>query len=166
MRILWTVNLIPRDAAQGLGVSSDVLGGWVESMASRLKKIDGVALAMVCKTEKSNQFDRVIDGVRYFSLGYDGKTSAAELETACDAIIGQFQPDVIQVEGTEFLHAKAMLNAGNAKKIPTVVSLQGILNGQYQYQCGQLPIDDMMFSRSLTNIFTALDSASAQNALV
>ena len=155
MRILWTVNLIPRDAAQGLGVSSDVLGGWVESMASRLKKIDGVALAMVCKTEKSNQFDRVIDGVRYFSLGYDGKTSAAELETACDAIIGQFQPDVIQVEGTEFLHAKAMLNAGNAKKIPTVVSLQGILNGQYQYQCGQLPIDDMMFSRSLTNIFTA-----------
>jgi glycosyltransferase involved in cell wall biosynthesis len=33
--------------------------------------------------------------------------------------------------------------------------MQGILNGQYQYQCGQLPIDDMMFSRSLTNIFAA-----------
>ena len=42
MKILWTVNLVPKDAAQGLGINSDVLGGWVETMASRLKKIDGV----------------------------------------------------------------------------------------------------------------------------
>lgn len=155
MRILWTVNLIPRDAAQGLGISSDVLGGWVESMASRLKKIDGVQLAVACKTEKQNNFDRIIEGVRYFSLGYGGKTSLQELEKLSASIIEKFKPDIIQVEGTEFLHAKAMLNVGNSQNIPTVVSLQGILNGQYQYQCGQLPIDDMMFSRSLTNIFTA-----------
>ena len=32
---------------------------------------------------------------------------------------------------------------------------QGILNGQYQYQCGQLPIDEMMFSRSIKNIVSA-----------
>lgn len=155
MKILWTVNLVPKDAAQGLGISSDVLGGWVESMASRLKKIDGVQLAVACKTEKQNSFDEIIDGVRYFSLGYDGKTSLHELENACENIINKFIPDIIQVEGTEFLHAKAMINVGNSKNIPTVVSLQGILNGQYQYQCGQLQIDDMMFSRSIKNISTA-----------
>lgn len=155
MKILWTVNLVPKDAAQGLGINSDVLGGWVESMASRLKKIDGVQLAVACKTEKQNSFDEIIDGVRYFSLGYDGKTSLQELERACKNIIDKFSPDIIQVEGTEFLHAKAMINVGNSKNIPTVVSLQGILNGQYQYQCGQLQIDDMMFSRSIKNIFTA-----------
>ena len=155
MRILWTANLVPKDAAQGLGINSDVLGGWVESMASRLKKIDSVQLAVACKTEKKNSFDKVIDGVRYFSLGYDVKTTLQELEIACENIIEHFKPDVIQVEGTEFLHAKAMLNVGNRKNIPTVVSLQGILNGQYQYQCGQLQIDDMMFSRSIRNIFSA-----------
>ena len=124
-------------------------------MASRLKKINGVQLAVACKTEKQNSFDEVIDGVRYFSLGYDSKTSLQELENACENIINKFNPDIIQVEGTEFLHAKAMINVGNSKNIPTVVSLQGILNGQYQYQCGQLQIDDMMFSRSIKNIFTA-----------
>ena len=155
MKILWTANLVPKDAAQGLGINSDVLGGWVESMASRLKKIDGVQLAVACKTEKQNSFDEIIDGIRYFSLGYDGKTALQELENACTNIIEKFQPDIIQVEGTEFLHAKAMINVGNGKNTPTVVSLQGILNGQYQYQCGQLQIDDMMFSRSIKNIFTA-----------
>ena len=113
MKILWTVNLVPKDAANELGITSDVLGGWVESMASRLKKIENVELAIACKTEKSNQFDKEIGGIRYFSLGYDGKTSLQELENACANIIEKFRPDIIQVEGTEFLHAKAMLNIVN-----------------------------------------------------
>ena len=45
--------------------------------------------------------------------------------------------------------------AGKKRNIPVVVSMQGILNGQYQYQCGQLPMDDMMFSGSLINMFAA-----------
>jgi glycosyltransferase involved in cell wall biosynthesis len=48
-----------------------------------------------------------------------------------------------------------MLDLCQQKNIPAVISLQGILNGQYQYQCGQLPIDDMMLSTSFINIFAA-----------
>ncbi len=155
MKILWTVNLIPKEASLALNVNSVVLGGWVESMAARLKEMPEVELAIACKTDKANRFDKEIGGIRYFSLGYDSKTKLDSLEQACDSIIQRFQPDLIQVEGTEFLHADAMLRAGNRAGIPTVVSLQGILNGQYQYQCGQLPIDDMMFSGSLAKIFTA-----------
>lgn len=124
-------------------------------MAAQLKTYPDIELTVACKIEKKYQFNDVVDGVQYISLGYDGKTTLAELEKQCSQIIDAVKPDLIQVEGTEFLHAKAMLNAGNAKGIPTVVSLQGILNGQYQYQCGQLQIDDMMFSRSIKNIFTA-----------
>ena len=155
MKILWTVNLIPSIASKSLNINSDVLGGWVESMATRLKEYPDVELAIACKTEKSNSFDKVIDGIRYFSLGYDSKTELSELENTCKDIVMKYKPDVIQVEGTEFLHAKAMLNVGNGMNIPTVVSLQGILNGQYQYQCGQLQIDDMMFCSSIKKIFTA-----------
>ena len=155
MKILWTVNLIPSEASHKLNIKSVVLGGWVESMAQRLKNYPDVKLAIACKTDKSNSFDEEINGIRYFSIGYDSKTDIKALENICNDIIGKFKPDVIQVEGTEFLHASAMLNAGNSNNIPTVVSLQGILNGQYQYQCGQLQIDDMMFSASLRKIFTA-----------
>lgn len=155
MNILWTVNLLPKEASQQLNINSTVLGGWVESMAFRLRQYPDVKLAIVCKTDKLNSFDMEINGVRYISLGYDGKTSLPQLEGFCKSIIEKFNPDIIQVEGTEFLHAKAMLNTGNRMNIPTVVSLQGILNGQYQYQCGQLQIDDMMFSGSIKKIFTA-----------
>lgn len=155
MRILWTVNLIPTVASQQLQINSVVLGGWVESMAQRLKTYPDVELSIACKTDKSNSFDTVIDGVRYLSLSYDSKSDLPELEQKCTEIVNKFNPDIIQVEGTEFLHAQAMLNVGNELDIPTVVSLQGILNGQYQYQCGQLQIDDMMFSASIKKIFTA-----------
>ncbi len=124
-------------------------------MAERLKAYPDIELAIACKTEESNNFDSVVNGVRYISLGYSGKNTLAELEDICNSIIDTVQPDLIQVEGTEFLHSRAMLNAGNKKSIPVIVSLQGILNGQYQYQCGQLQIDDMMFSRSLKEVFTA-----------
>ena len=91
MRVLWTANLLPKGASQKLNIKSNVLGGWVESMASRLKKIDGVQLAVACKTEKHNSFDEIIDGVRYSSLGYDGKTTLQELEAACENIIERFK---------------------------------------------------------------------------
>ena len=121
MKILWTVNLVPKDAAQGLGISSDVLGGWVETMASRLKKIEGVQLAVACKTEKQNSFDEVIDGVRYFSLGYDGKTTLQEIESACESIIKNFEPDIIQVEGTEFLHEKETPTSARQKRSSAMI---------------------------------------------
>jgi hypothetical protein len=155
MKILWSANLLPKEAAKHIGIKSEVLGGWVESMAERLKAYPDIELAIACKTEESNNFDSVVNGVRYISLGYSGKNTLAELEDICNSIIDTVQPDLIQVEGTEFLHSRAMLNAGNKKSIPVIVSLQGILNGQYQYQCGQLQIDDMMFSRSLKEVFTA-----------
>lgn len=155
MKILWTVNLIPTQAAKALDIQTVVLGGWVEAMASRLKQRDDIQLTVACKTDPTRRFDITADGVRYISIGYNAKTKFSALSARCTDIIETVQPDLIQIEGTEFLHAKAMLAAGKAGHIPTVVSMQGILNGQYQYQCGQLPIDDMMWSRSITDIFAA-----------
>lgn len=155
MRVLWTVNLIPSEATKELGIQSEVLGGWVESMASKLRGKGEIELGIACKCSADQQFKIEINGIKYYSLSYPAKQSLEDLEKTCEEIIADFQPDLIQIEGTEFLHAKAMLNKGNEKDIPTVVSMQGILNGQYVYQCGQLQMDDMMFSGSLTNIFAA-----------
>ncbi len=155
MKVLWTANLIPAAVSVKLGEKSEVLGGWVESMAEKLSKNNNIELGIVCKCEENLSFCETIDGVTYFSLYYTSSTSLSELEAKCDKIVSDFKPDIINIEGTEFLHARAMQLTAKKCGVPAVVSLQGILNGQYSYQCGQLPIDDMMFSKSITDIFSA-----------
>ena len=155
MRILWTVNLIPAELASALGIHSEVLGGWVESMAAQMRKREEIELAIACKCSEGQKFHKVIDGIHYYSLSYSSKTELEVLQKQCKSIVEEFKPDLIQIEGTEFLHAKAMLLCGKQLSIPTVASMQGILNGQYQYQCGQLPMDDMMISMSFTKMFAA-----------
>lgn len=155
MKVLWTVNLIPAEVSVKLGKTSEVLGGWVEAMAGQLRKNTNIELGIVCKCEENLNFCEVIDGITYFSLHYTSSTSLEELESKCDKIISEFKPDIINIEGTEFLHARAMQLTAKKHGTPAVISLQGILNGQYAYQCGQLPIDDMMFSKSATKIFAA-----------
>lgn len=155
MKILWAVNLVPVELSQKLHMQTEVLGGWVESMASQLRGKEEIQLGIACKCGEHQQFYEQIDGIFYYSIGYSPKTSLDELKKNCAYIVESFQPDLIQIEGTEFLHAKAMLEVGNEKEIPTIVSMQGILNGQYQYQCGQLQMDDMMWSGSVTKMFAA-----------
>ncbi len=152
MRVLWTVNLIPGELAQALHLKSTVLGGWVEAMSSQIRKIPGMELAIACKTDEKIQIDTMVNGIHYFDLAFE---SVSELEQKCSAIIEKFQPNLIHVEGTEFVHAEVMLRKAKEYQIPNVVSLQGILNGQYRYQCGQLPMEDMMFSKSMTNMCAA-----------
>lgn len=155
MRILWIVNLIPGKAAEALQIRSEVLGGWVESMIGQLRTDENMQLAVVCKASPGQHFSIEADGVKYYGLPYSSRTKPEELENSCGRILDEFKPELIQIEGTEFPHAKAMMNAGKQRSVPVVVSMQGILNGQYHYQCGQLPVDDMMWSRSATNIFAA-----------
>ena len=153
MKILWTANLIPANLSEKLNITGEVLGGWVESMAKELSKNGDIELAIACKCEKNQVFYEEADGVKYYSLNYSASTDLNTLIEVCSSIIEKFSPDIVHIEGTEFLHSKAMLCAAKAKKIPTVVSMQGILNGYYNYQCGNLQIDDMMFSKSLTEVF-------------
>ena len=141
MRLLWTVNLIPKNSAEKLQIESDVLGGWVEAMLARLKDEPGLEIAVACKCEGAD-FDEIIDGVRYISLNYN-----RDLSEQCKQIIVKTNPDLIHIEGTEFPHSMAILKTAKGIGIPAVVSLQGILNGQYNYQGGQLQLDDMMLSR-------------------
>lgn len=155
MKVLWIVNLIPSDLAAAIDSKKTVLGGWIESMAAELRENDDIELAIACKNSGSEKFYHEVNKIKYYSVSYTSKTSLEELMKRCREIIKEFQPDIIQIEGTEFLHALAMLKAAKEEKIKAVISLQGILNGQYNYQCGQLSIDDMMFSLSFTNIYSA-----------
>ncbi len=147
MRVLWTVNLIPAPLAKALELPAEVLGGWVEAMAAELGRDEHFELAIACKTDSEETFRIVLDGIAYYSLNYSSKTNTKDLKARCETIVSDFKPDLIHIEGTEFRHAGAMLEVGEETGVPAVVSLQGILNGQYDYQCGHLQIDDLMWQR-------------------
>ncbi len=155
MKVLWTANLIPANLSRYLGSESEVFGGWIETMTLQLNLFDDIELGVACKCEDNVKFIETTEGIEYYSLGYSSKTSFENLKNDCIKIIDDFSPDIIHIEGTEFLHSNAMLFAAKERNIPAVISLQGILNGYYSYQCGNLPIDDMMFSKSPANIFSA-----------
>lgn len=153
MRVLWSCNIVPNAVRARLNGSSEVMGGWIESMAAALTAADsGLSLGVACRSEDVGDFHETADGIEYFSIDCSG-ADYKDLCASCSGIIESFRPDLVQVEGTEFLHSKAMLFTAKAKGIPTVVSLQGVLNGLYDYQCGEIPVDELMLSRSLTNIF-------------
>jgi len=155
MRILWSVNLIPATVSAKLGIKSEVLGGWVESMAGQLSAHGDIKLAVACKCSKDQAFKEEAENVIYYSIPYSPSDRTDIIVGICDDIIRDFKPDIIHIEGTEFPHAGAMLTAAKLNGIPAAVSMQGILNGQYVYQCGQLQIDDMMFSHHISDIFSA-----------
>ena len=87
MKVLWTVNLIPAAVTVKLGKKSEVLGGWVESMAEQLSKNKDIELGIVCKCEENISFCENINGITYFSLHYTSSTSLAELEEKCNKIL-------------------------------------------------------------------------------
>ena len=148
MRVLWTCNLIPTEMLSALGKGREVMGGWIESMLAALKKSDrDIEIAVACKCDAGEVFCEEVNGTRYYSLAKTG-TSCSEHYARCLEIIDSFSPELIQIEGTEFIHAKAMLSAAESRGIPAIVSLQGILNGQYAYQCGQLQTEELMLSAS------------------
>lgn len=155
MRILWTVNLIPTEMALELNMKPEVLGGWVEAMTAQLRADGDIELAIACKCDTGADFQREVNSVHYYSMAYSSRTSDEELMLRCEQIAASFRPDIIHIEGTEFPHASAMLCAAKKTGIPAVTSMQGILNGQYSYQCGQLQVDDMLLSGSLTEMFAA-----------
>ena len=124
-------------------------------MAQHLGSRPDIDLAIACKCDPGTVFKETINGVTYYSVPYSSSTALDTLKQMCADIIADFSPQLIQIEGTEFPHSRAMIESARESGVPAAVSLQGILNGQYQYQCGQLPIDEMMFSRSMKNIVSA-----------
>ena len=74
MKILWTVNLIPEEMSVHLGLATEVLGGWVESMANEIRKYENAELAIACKCGQNHSFSETVNSIHYYSLGYSSSS--------------------------------------------------------------------------------------------
>ncbi len=151
MKVLWVTAQIIPIVAEDLHLKASGFGGWVMNMLEQLKTVDDIELgvAMVFPTT-----DIILEyehsNIKCYIAPDCGNKGISEENR--DKIIELFKPDIIHVEGNEFGIHNAF---SQVKSIPVLVSLQGILSGYEQYQYGELPIADYMFSPSKHNVITS-----------
>jgi len=130
MKVLWLSNLLPSIFTQ----SKVFIGGWQDSLERIVLRNKEIQLAVAFNVS-SPQEEKIIDGVRYFPL-YSRLSWLEKQKSRISAyplveksiqqaikIIEAYQPDLIQVFGTEF--GFGMLQ--KYTDIPVVIHIQGAM---------------------------------------
>ena len=143
MRVLWVVNIVLPQVAPLVSGRKIATGGWINAMAGRLGAHPEIRLGIVTRAPVAKRVSTEIDGVTYYLVPEGGDRGYDVSEADCQAVLDEFAPDLLHVEGTEFAHANTFLKTW---KGPNVVSLQGIINGYEAHQYGGLPILRMLMS--------------------
>ena len=142
MKILWVTAQVLPLVTDDLKIEKNGFGGWVMNMLNELKDVDNIQLAVVMVSNKVNSIlKRTHDGIVCYVAPEESIKDITNSDR--DKILSDFSPDIIHIEGNEFgIHN----SFSEIKHIPVLLSLQGILSGYEQYQYGELPIADYMFS--------------------
>lgn len=146
MNVLWVINSMLPEVAAAAKRKAGFGGGWIPSMAARLKQLPDVSLSMVVfgKNEKLEQL--ACDGITYFvfpevrGLHRSGGGQAAR--GLWEQIISRAKPDVVHIYGTEQPTCLELVEG--FPEVPVVVSLQGILTEYYRHYYGAMEFRDIV----------------------
>lgn len=130
MRVLWLHSGLMPAACDVLGYDKRVSCGWLESMLDALLATDS-SLELCLLGWDWRPCDIQIGRVRHVSFGCGGKTwykkIPRHLQEKASALIREFKPDVIHVQGTEYFYGCFPAEVYNG--VPVVVSIQGLISG-------------------------------------
>lgn len=143
MKILWDVGFVLPEAAHLINGNKVAFGGWVGAMVKQLSEIPYIELGVAMKAPVTKLISKKIGRVQYYLLPENKRDKFDIYKVDCDSVLKDFQPDLLQIEGTELSHARTFLRCFQGKNI---VSLQGIINGHEPHQFGGLPVGEMLCS--------------------
>lgn len=125
MHILWLTNIILPEFAAEIGLAKLNQGGWLPSLVEsiRTSKAD-IGLTIVCEGNESRE--SMIRGVRYVMMP----------RNQVKHFIEEVKSDVVHIHGTEGNWAAMPKDTWGS--VPTVASLQGIIQGYYPHYTGNL----------------------------
>ncbi|MBS1605124.1 MAG: glycosyltransferase family 4 protein [Bacteroidetes bacterium] len=135
IKVLWFTNTASLAAAR---LNRAVVGGgWIESLERRLQDRDDIRLAVAFAHGKKPQPEKFVEGrTTYYAVGdvrsrarvFLGRHLAMNDDElflwSCIDVIRDFQPDVINIFGTE----KCYGLLSNRTAVPVVIHLQGLLS--------------------------------------
>lgn len=131
MRILWITNYPVPDIAKDLGMSVGVSGGWMHELSRQLAETNTMGMVFPISQNSEYKEGCTLD-IHYYAVPMDKKVIRNEMKqiTCFEKIIKAFQPDVIHIWGTEYVHTFLAVNA--CKNIGvldrTVISIQGLVS--------------------------------------
>lgn len=136
MKVLWTVNTFNPSIAKQMNIKSAHPISWVEAMCSKIKNVEGVQLAIACPNISVEMGNKRIDNVEYYAVPNN--------EIGWEELIKDYDPDVIHGYGTEKQHNLIVANLANHRKIPLIISLQGILSEYQRHYYGGIDISEIL----------------------
>lgn len=153
MRILWTVNIPLPAASEALGLPKSPFGGWLSTMTQRLGAEPCVQLGVVMRAPVRELRWVDVDGIRYYALPQTGKGGLDARLEDCTRVLADFGPDLLHAEGSEMAYTRRFLEAWQG---PSLLSLQGVINGYEPYELGALRPGRMLASLRPSQMLTAL----------
>ncbi|MBQ2828565.1 MAG: glycosyltransferase [Clostridia bacterium] len=150
MKIMWLTVM-----TQVLSLSENekdirTSGGWIAATAKNLEEFDDVEKIIIVSINRDiKEEKRVVDGkkVVYFvranqvAIGRD-----KVLEEKLCSIVAEENPDVIDVQGTEFSFGDSLINCN--VKCPVCVTIQGLAGACADVYVKGLPLKTLFFRRA------------------
>lgn len=132
MRVLWLCNIVLPELCEEFGFKKTNVGGWLTGMWNEIKKQPELQLGICVPIFNVDRMkDGVVNRYNYYSFQFINDEKLLEQQSnRFLEIIEEFQPDVIHIWGTEYIHSYAMFLAGEKKGISEkiVVNIQGLVS--------------------------------------
>ena len=133
MKILWIALQALPAVSRDMDPSAPIypIGGWIDGMASALSSNPEISLGF-CFPDPRYPVNGSVDGIRYYSVRRipDFSDFMREDLSRLEEILDAFQPDLIQVFGTEYTHQtewiRMLVSLGWADRL--AVWIQGLVS--------------------------------------
>lgn len=138
MRVLWFVNVPPKEASEYLCLKSLNIGGWFDSLKDELVKNPDIQLGIAFSYADMRTESFTINKIKYYKLPYLRPTKGIKARIAnlmhqlepLESLehylntVEDFKPEIIHIFGTERNYGLII----NRINVPCVIHIQGILN--------------------------------------
>ena len=134
MKVIWLINVPIPQVAKAAGLKEVPFGGWLVQLADKMSDYEDVHLYIVFKqTEKENSVIGEVGKIKYcgfYQNVFETDRFSDAQKKQFDEIIQEYNPDVVQIFGTEHLHSYEMIQVCKEHKIldRVVVTIQGMIS--------------------------------------
>lgn len=141
VRVLWIVNIVLPAVATELGLGKTPFGGWLTLMTDRLARRDDfrIGVAMRAPVKALTRIEK--NGIVYYAMPQSASDPFDVPDATVAQVLADFAPDLLHAEGSEMAYTRRFLKAWAG---PKLLSLQGVINGNRNYDLGRLPLLSML----------------------
>lgn len=142
MKVLWICNIMLPMVAEHLGKEVSNREGWLTGLASALRKRNpDLELAVAFPAEQElDGYKEVLENITCYGF-YENITNLElhdeGVKQRLERILQDFKPDVVHCFGTEYDHAKAVLEVGDPNRV--LLGIQGVCDAIARTYMADLP---------------------------